>query len=122
MLDENGIEGEPARIIKEVVLEEFADELPDVANLIDNKALEKSAKEREKKELVKEVASLKSEIKRMETENISGDDVKTYDVVVRVKPEKATQIRSQIIGDKKCLVIPMEDNENVNVNGVNTKM
>ncbi len=122
VLDENGIEGEPARIIKEVVLEEFADELPPAANLIDNKALEKSAKEREKKELVKEVASLKTEIKRMEAENISGDDVKTYDVVVRVKPEKALQIRSQVIGDKKCLVIPMDDNENVNVNGVNTKL
>lgn len=122
VLDENGIEGEPARIIKEVVLEEFADELPPMAALVDNKALEKNAKEREKKELVKEVASLKSEIKRMETENISGDDVKTYDVVVRVKPEKANQIRSQMIGDKKCLIIPMEDNENVNVNGLNTKI
>ena len=122
VLDENGIEGEPARIIKEVVLEEFADELPEVANLIDNKELEKNAKEREKKELVKEVASLKTEIKRMESENISGDDVKTYDVVVRVKPEKALKIRSQVIGDQKCLVIPMDDNENVNVNGVNTKI
>jgi hypothetical protein len=86
VLDENGIEGEPARIIKEVVLEEFADELPDVANLIDNKELEKNAKEREKKELVKEVASLKTELKRVESENITGDDVKNYDVVVRVKP------------------------------------
>lgn len=122
VLDENGIEGEPARIIKEVVLEEFADELPEMSALVDNKALEKNAKEREKKELVKEVASLKSEIKRMETENISGDDVKTYDVVVRVKPEKALKIRSQVIGDQKCLVIPMDDNENVNVNGVNTKI
>ncbi len=122
VLDENGIEGEPARIIKEVVLEEFADELPPAANLIDNKALEKNAKEREKKELVKEVASLKTEIKRMEAENISGDDVKTYDVVVRVKPEKALKIRSQVIGDQKCLVIPMDDDENVNVNGVNTKL
>lgn len=122
VLDENGIEGEPARIIKEVVLEEFADELPKAANLIDNKELEKNAKEREKKELVKEVASLKTEIKRMESENISGDDVKTYDVVVRVKPEKALKIRSQVIGDQKCLVIPMDDNENVNVNGVNTKI
>ena len=73
VLDENGIEGEPARIIKEVVLEEFADELPEAANLIDNKELEKNAKEREKKELVKEVASLKTEIKRMEAENVSGD-------------------------------------------------
>ncbi len=48
--------------------------------------------------------------------------MKTYDVVVRVKPEKALKIRSQIIGDQKCLVIPMDDNENVNVNGVNTKI
>ncbi len=122
VLDENGIEGEPARIIKEVVLEEFADELPDVANLIDNKELEKNAKEREKKELVKEVASLKTELKRVESENITGDDVKNYDVVVRVKPEKALKIRSQVIGDQKCLVIPMDDDENVNVNGVNTKL
>lgn len=47
-------------------------------------------------------------------------EVKTYDVVLHVKPEKAAQIKSQIIDGKKCLVIPMDDNENVNVNGIHT--
>lgn len=47
-------------------------------------------------------------------------EVKTYDVVLHVKPEKASQIKSQIIDGQKCLVIPMDENENVNVNGVHT--
>lgn len=47
-------------------------------------------------------------------------EVKTYDVVLHVKPEKASQIRSQIIDGKKCLLIPMDENENVNVNGIHT--
>lgn len=47
-------------------------------------------------------------------------EVKTYDVVLHVKPEKASQIKSQVIDGQKCLVIPMDENENVNVNGVHT--
>ncbi len=47
-------------------------------------------------------------------------EVKTYDVVLHVKPEKAALIKSQIIDGQKCLVIPMDANENVNVNGIHT--
>lgn len=47
-------------------------------------------------------------------------EVKTYDVVLHVKPEKAAQIKSQIIDGQKCLVIPMDANENINVNGIHT--
>ena len=47
-------------------------------------------------------------------------EVKTYDVVLHVKPEKASQIKSQIIDGQKCLVIPMDANENINVNGIQT--
>lgn len=47
-------------------------------------------------------------------------EVKTYDIVLHVKPEKASQIKSQIIDGQKCLVIPMDANENVNVNGIHT--
>jgi hypothetical protein len=36
-----------------------------------------------------------------------------------VKPQKVSQIKSQIIDGKKCIVIPLEDNEQANVNGVN---
>jgi hypothetical protein len=47
-------------------------------------------------------------------------ETKTYDVVLRVKPEKASQIKSQIVDGQKCLVIPMKENENATINGVNT--
>lgn len=47
-------------------------------------------------------------------------EVKTYDVVLHVKPEKAVKIKSQIIDGQKYLVIPMDENENVNVNGIQT--
>lgn len=47
-------------------------------------------------------------------------EVKTYDVVLHVKPEKASQIKSRIIDGQKCLLIPMNENENVNVNGIHT--
>ena len=39
-------------------------------------------------------------------------EVKTYDVVLHVKAEKAAQIKSQIIDGQKCLIIPMDANEN----------
>ena len=48
------------------------------------------------------------------------DAAKTYDVILRVKPEKAAQIKSQIIDGQKCIVIPMDENEHAAINGVHT--
>ncbi|MFW2490504.1 DUF4317 domain-containing protein [Clostridium chromiireducens] len=42
-----------------------------------------------------------------------------YDIVLHVKPQKVAQIKSQIIDGKKCIIIPMDDDEQANVNGVN---
>ncbi|AAK78705.1 uncharacterized protein YheU (UPF0270 family) [Clostridium acetobutylicum] len=42
----------------------------------------------------------------------------SYDIVLKVKPEKVPEIKSQIIDGKKCIVIPLEENEQANVNGV----
>ena len=47
---------------------------------------------------------------------------KIYDVILRVKPEKASQIKSEIIAGQKYLVIPMEENEHINLNGINTQV
>ena len=69
--------------------------------------------------------SLKHQLE--ETRSIPVDDseddvpvIKTYDVILRVKPEKIGQIHSDMINGKKCLIIPMEDNEHAAVNGINT--
>ncbi|WP_291578857.1 DUF4317 domain-containing protein [Clostridium sp. UBA6640] len=41
-----------------------------------------------------------------------------YDVILQVKPEKIPQIKSQIIDGQKCIVIPIDENEQTTVNGL----
>lgn len=115
ILVENNIEGEKARVIKEVTLDEFMEELPLVSNLIDNKALAANEREREKKELVKEVASLKNKVSELEEATSSSE---SGDVSIFVYPERVEKIHTEIIDDKKYILIPVDDNSTVKVNGV----
>ena len=41
-----------------------------------------------------------------------------YDVILQVKPEKVSQIKSQIIDGKKCIIIPINEDEHTTVNGL----
>lgn len=54
------------------------------------------------------------------TENSSATDetATDYDVVLQVKPEKIPQIKSQIIDGKKFIMIPIDEDEQTTVNGV----
>lgn len=42
-----------------------------------------------------------------------------YDVILQVKPEKIPKIKAQIIDGQKCIVIPIDENEQTTVNGLN---
>lgn len=116
--------------IEESFDESFSDMPPAAEHLIDTKMLTASAEKREKQMLEKEVTELKQQLNEISLspnmELPAGENdgeapaVKTYDVILRVKPQKVDQIKSQIIDGKKCLVIPMEEDEHANVNGVNT--
>ncbi|MEK6266462.1 MAG: DUF4317 domain-containing protein, partial [Clostridium sp.] len=50
----------------------------------------------------------------LEDNNVTPD----YDIILQVKPEKVSQIKSQIINGQKCIVIPINDNEQTTVNGL----
>ena len=125
-LVEQGMDAFVAKKVSETVKETFGDDMPAIANLIDTKALEANAKIKKEQELVKEVNTLKTEIvekdKQLSEAATYIEDLKTYDVVLRVKPDKASKIKSQILGDQKYLMIPMDANEHVNLNGVNTQI
>ena len=60
------------------------------------------------------IESSKSEIDSEE------NTAEQYDIVLHVKPQKVPQIKSQIIDGQKYIVIPLDDNEQANVNGINT--
>ena len=51
--------------------------------------------------------------------NIRTFEVKTPDVVVKVNPERADLVNTMTVDGKRCLVI--EINDNVEVNGINVR-
>lgn len=120
VLVENEIDEDAAAKIKTVCLEEFADEAPDIAALIDEKALEKSLKEKEERSLRKEISTLKQQLE--ETSNDSLDENTKIDVVLRCKPDKAGLIKAETINDQKYIMIPIEEDEQFKLNGVDTKL
>lgn len=125
LMADTGISDDAASTIKEAYTENFRDQLPEVAHLIDPKSLEANARIREEEELRAQVEELKAQVARHQTpsaddEEDADDGIRTYDVILRVKPEKVSQIKSQMIDGQKCLVIPMDENEHAAVNGVNT--
>lgn len=126
LMADTGISDDAASSIKEAYTESFQNQLPEVSHLIDQKSLEANARIREEEELRAQVEELKQQVALHQTSAANRDDedtddgIKTYDVILRVKPEKVPQIKSQMIDGQKCLVIPMDENEHAAVNGVNT--
>lgn len=128
VLTESGVAEEQVAVIEKVYEDVFGEELPEAEQLVDPKLVEANGKRKEKLELVQQVASLKQQLEETRALPVtpSEDDeddvpaVKTYDVILRVKPEKVGQIHSQVIDGQKCLVIPMDEDEHAAVNGVNT--
>ena len=122
LMSDTGISDDAASSIKEAYTEKFSNQMPEVAHLIDQKTLEANARVREEEALRAEVEELKQQVAMHHADNAddTDDTIKTYDVILRVKPEKVPQIKSQMIDGQKCLVIPMDENEHAAVNGVNT--
>lgn len=125
IMADTAISDDAASTIRQAYTENFNGQLPEVAHLIDPKSLEANARIREEEELRAQVEELRQQVALHQASSAEGSDnaddgIQTYDVVLRVKPEKVSQIKSQIIDGHKCLVIPMEENEHAAVNGINT--
>lgn len=65
-------------------------------------------------------AGEKSSLVASNITNTKRFEIKTPDVVIHVDPERADLVETRIIDGRKCLVIPMEDN--VEVNGIRVHM
>lgn len=139
ILVESGIPEEITSEIEKSYSESFGDTPPLAEVLLDNKALAAKAQKRKEEMLEKQVKILESKLERVtqdallnadatintETNNDILDETATddvaenihYDVILQVKPEKLSQIKYEIINGKKYLVIPMDEDEQANVNG-----
>lgn len=116
VLKENEVLGEHASQIRHVLKEEFADEAPEIQMLVDEKAVAKSLKEKETKELIKEVSSLKKQLKEADVD-APISDAGEIDVVLKVRPNKADKIKTETINGERYILIPFDEQEVVKVNG-----
>lgn len=108
--------------IQDHFVEEFQDTPPAVKHLVDEKAIEKNQKAKKELKLLEEVASLRQELKEKneaQTENPENSD-NPSDVFLRMNPEKADQIKTETIDGQKYLMIPVEDDDQIHLNGVET--
>ena len=144
ILSDTGLEEEITSKIEAAYEESFKDITPVVDHLIDSKALAVHEQRRKEFELEEQVQELQVKLDEttkviesnpgfyapIEVDPATYDETKeasdtpstapNYDVVLRVKPQKVEQIKQQVIDGKTCIVIPMEENEHANVNGVAT--
>lgn len=116
--------------IQDHFTEEFQDAPPVVKNLVDEKAIEKNNKVKKEQKLLEEVASLKKELQNRESEPATStpntsdiDETSEYsDVFLRMDPEKAEHVTAQTIDGQKYLLIPVDEDEEINLNGVKTSL
>lgn len=130
IMSETDIPEGAAAMIEESFQDEFQNEAPVLEAVLDTKVVEAGSKRKQQKELVQKVAVLEQQLEdtrvltpipgEEDEDDAPTGDYKSYDVILRVKPEKASQIRSRIIDGQKCLVIPMEEHEHAAINGINT--
>ena len=128
LLIESGVPEEVTTKIEESYVESFGDDLPLAENLIDAKVLKANEQRKKEEHLEKQVAILQTRLEEVKKEvaadnndeeyvNLEEDNPE-YDVILQVKPEKVPQIKSEIIDGQKCIIIPINENEQATVNGV----
>ncbi len=132
ILTNNNLPEEISNKIEKAYEENFTDELPAAQYLIDKKVLAENEKRKVEKVLMEKVEHLQEQLeeaKKYTAASLSEDSIEEkYDdqednnrdnsIILRVKPEKAVQIKAELINGKKYVIIPIDDDEEVNVNGI----
>lgn len=108
VLSKTDIPYEAAKKIEESYKAEFGDTPPEAEAIVDTKALAANSKKKKEEILEKQVKVLTEELEK----------TAAYDIVVNVKPQKLSQIKSEVIDGKRCLIIPVDEDEQATVNGV----
>lgn len=118
LLIESGVPEEITTKIEKSYTANFGEDLPLAENLIDPKTLKANEQRKKEEHLIKQVETLQTKLEEVNKEVATDlDTSKEYDVVLNVKPEKIPEIKSEIINGQKCIVIPINENEQAKVNG-----
>ena len=109
-MSEKGLSKEVISKVEEICEEAFGDTPPLAENLIDSKALQTHAAAKKANVLALEVESLKQKLEEKEA-------LPEKEVILQVSAEKLPDIQTEFINGKKCIVIPLEEDEHATING-----
>lgn len=122
ILIENGVPEEASIKIENSYLKNFSSDPPLAESLLDAKIIKENEQRKKEERLQKQVEVLQTELEQVKNEvavdDFDGDLTSNYDIILQVKPEKISEIKSEIINGQKCIVIPVIEGEQATVNGL----
>ena len=116
--------GSVAQSIAEEFVHTLGEELPEAENIVDQKIVKQSAEKKEKIELTAKVEELTAKLEEanetIANSTINNDEEETQEaddneIFVRVSGDKKDEIRTQLIEGQKCIVIPVSEEDNINI-------
>ncbi|MBR3992866.1 MAG: DUF4317 family protein, partial [Anaerotignum sp.] len=113
VMADKGLSEDVIAKVEEICQEEFGETPPLAENLIDNKALNARAAQKKAEILALEVESLKQQLEEKEIPAEAAEK----EIILTVSPEKLPMIKTEVINGKKCIIIPLEDDEKATING-----
>lgn len=112
ILEESGVPKENVVRIEKYYEEGFEEKVPLVESLIDSKIIKVNEQRKKERDLEKQVEFLKVKLDEVTLENYMSDE---YDIVLKVKPEKVNEIKTQIIDGQEYIVIPVNEDEKTTI-------
>ena len=108
ILLDSGLTEEQTSKIEKSYEETFGEDLPEAEKLVEPKLIEANQRRKDRLELITQVENLKQQLEAKNAEN---------EILVQIQPEKTEKIYTTMIEGKKCLVIPIEEDEKTTING-----
>lgn len=138
VMEQVDLNEEAREIIQAAFDYRFGDTPPTAQNVVDKKLVEESVQRIRTAELEEQVTDLKDQIQEKDqtiTEAkktikeqeaalaspgslIQSELTDEMPISLHVSPQKAKQIRTQMVGGVKCIVVPVEKGESAQINGV----
>ena len=137
LLLDSGVSEEATIKIEASYEENFGKDLPLAENLVDSKLLKANAHKKKEEQLIKQVESLENkleavsnntelqdddeiidEVEAIVEENNKDTNPQNFDVVLHVNPSKLSKIKTEIIDGQRCIVVPIDDDEQATINGI----
>ena len=114
ILENSGIDEPVAERIADKFDAYFEENLPEADELLDAKSLKDNGLRMEKKELEKQVVQLNHKLEEAGLVNVDGSEV---NVIVKVPDDRVATVRATFVDGQRCIVIPLEGDEETTVNG-----